>query len=103
MVLKKYRKQEKIRVKIRNNKFILDYKNNNKCLLCDWNKFTQILQFHHINSKNKKHEINKLKIQGTLTQLKEEISKCVLLCPNCHLEFHFIYGVFDFPMITRNL
>ena len=71
----------------RTKKFRLNYKKNKSCILCGWNKHTEILQFHH---KEKSDKI-KRSISHMLTwkQLKKEISKCVLLCPNCHFWLHY--------------
>jgi len=71
-------------------KFILDYKKDKKCELCGYNKNTSILQFHHvkekeynISSKTKTHKAVKSKVK-----FLEEIKKCILICPNCHMEIH---------------
>ena len=45
-----------------------------KCQMCGWNKYPQILHLHH---KDGNHKNNK-------------VSNCALLCPNCHNEIHYL-------------
>jgi len=46
-----------------------------------------VLDFHH-NSQNKEHMISRLRAYRW-TNIEKELSKCVLLCSNCHSKFHF--------------
>lgn len=50
-----------------------------------------LIQFHHINPSHKSFNVG-----GTQTYsdevLLEERNKCVCLCANCHIEFHYLYG-----------
>lgn len=71
--------------------FILEYKKEyNGCKKCGWNKRYEVLEFHHINKKRKKFNINGNYIANcSMERLKKEILKCDLLCPNCHAIFHY--------------
>ena len=64
-----------------------------KCCNCGYNKCLAALQFHHREPKDKLFEITNYlwgKAQGfTDDDLQKEISKCDLLCANCHAELHF--------------
>jgi hypothetical protein len=74
---------------IRNREFIKDYKRDKKCEMCGYNKYTELLDFHHKNKGKKNRRINVLmKTLKNLEIIKEEIKKCVLLCSNCHRELH---------------
>ena len=56
------------------------------CRFCD-EKEPRCLQFHHFNPSEKKFQINgngKRNIQS----YKDEISKCEILCANCHIKVH---------------
>jgi 5-methylcytosine-specific restriction endonuclease McrA len=53
------------------------------CGLTDFDKLT----FHHKNPKEKKFTISGVKTGKTITQIKDEISKCVILCVDCHREY----------------
>lgn len=50
-----------------------------------------LIQFHHIDPRDKKFSIACGAGKSTLSIL-EEIGKCVCLCSNCHDEFHHFYG-----------
>lgn len=58
-----------------------------KCSKCGYNKSIRALQFHHLDPKEKEFGIS----AGTLRsweKTEKELSKCVLLCANCHAEEH---------------
>ena len=57
-----------------------------KCEICGYNKSNNALEFHHINPLEK--EFNISHSSAKLSSLKEEASKCMLLCANCHREIH---------------
>ena len=74
---------------IRNRDFIKGYKKDKKCEMCGYNKYPEILDFHHKNKEEKNVGINILmKTLKNLDIIKKEIEKCILLCPNCHRELH---------------
>lgn len=59
-----------------------------KCCKCGYNQYIGALQFHHLNPAEK--EFN-LAANGNTHSWKEfwtEVSKCILVCSNCHAEIH---------------
>lgn len=61
-----------------------------KCELCGYNKFTGSLSFHHKNPKNKKFNLSVRECSNrSWDSLLTEVSKCSLLCLNCHSELHW--------------
>ena len=58
------------------------------CVVCGYNKCNEALDFHHVDSSTKDKSISDLLCSGSIDALKEEISKCVVLCANCHREHH---------------
>lgn len=57
------------------------------CSTCGYNKNYSALQFHHLH--NKSFSLDSRTIgNSSLVRLREELSKCILLCANCHLELH---------------
>lgn len=83
---------------------VVDIKNlrGGKCQNCNYNKCFGALEFHHINPLEKEFGVSKTKGLSPI-KLVEEINKCLLLCANCHREFHA--GVLDInhlqvPIIT---
>lgn len=59
-----------------------------KCAKCgDTRKY--VLDFHHKEPSEKDFTIGQLK-KGSLDLIKKEVDKCVVLCANCHREFHHL-------------
>ncbi|SOK58648.1 g371 [Yersinia phage fHe-Yen9-04] len=63
----------------------VDYKGG-KCQVCGYNKCLAALDFHHINPLEKDFNISTKFI--SFEKMKSELDKCILLCSNCHREFH---------------
>lgn len=58
------------------------------CNLCGYNKCNSALEFHHINPEEKSYGISSNGNCHNLEQDLNEISKCILVCANCHREIH---------------
>jgi hypothetical protein len=74
---------------LKSQEIIDSFKEGKKCEKCGYNKYKCALEFHHKDPKQKEFNISsggKKKIE----RIKEEIKKCVLLCSNCHREFHYL-------------
>jgi hypothetical protein len=65
------------------------YKEEHGCLLCG-TKDRIVLDFHHVDSKEKEGDISKLAgyKAGGWERLQKEVAKCVVLCSNCHRRVH---------------
>lgn len=50
-----------------------------------------ILAFHHINPSEKDDTPSRLLADSKITEFFKEIDKCILLCNNCHGDFHFLH------------
>lgn len=48
--------------------------------------------FHHIDSTTKKHNMAEMWNSYSDKTIQEELSKCMLLCSNCHDALHEIMG-----------
>jgi len=71
------------------NEFISAYKKGKCCSLCGYNEHYEILQFHHKDRKNKLFEVTLSKIsKRSPEEIKKELDKCILICPNCHFLIH---------------
>lgn len=57
------------------------------CSNCGYNRYTGALEFHHIDPSTKSFAVGK-GAGKNLNEILEELSKCVLLCSNCHREVH---------------
>lgn len=74
---------------LRNREFIGNYKKDKQCEICGYNKYPEILMFHHKDKERKSEGVNILmKTLKNIEIIKKEIEKCRLLCPNCHSEVH---------------
>lgn len=67
-------------------KALIEYKGS-KCERCGYNKCIRALEFHHINPNEKDFGISKC-ITKSMSTLKQEVDKCILVCSNCHAEIH---------------
>jgi 5-methylcytosine-specific restriction endonuclease McrA len=68
-------------------KFNLIQKAGGSCVVCGYKKNISSLAFHHINKKGANLSGAHL-LSMSILGAEEEISKCVLVCHNCHNEIH---------------
>ncbi len=68
--------------------WLKDYKSTLECEKCEENH-PACLDFHHINPKEKKFAIGRVKDFMSWKVLKAEIAKCKVLCSNCHRKEHY--------------
>lgn len=68
----------------------VEYKGG-KCIICGYNKCISALEFHHIDPSEKDFRISSGIKRWELVE--KEISKCILVCSNCHREIH--YGLIE--------
>jgi len=88
--------------RLRNKQCLLDYKNATSCQICDYNKCSKSLHFHHLDSNKKEFELSSL-VQSATYKSKEDIPKYVIeelhktivICSNCHMTEHFNKERFD--------
>lgn len=78
--------------KIRNYNFTNAFKLNKGCANCGYNKCPTALEFHHVVEKTENISLMVSKC-NSLEKIKNEISKCIVLCSNCHREYHYENGV----------
>jgi len=70
-------------------KLYINYMKSGGCILCWYNKSTAALHLHHVKPSLKLGEVNSMVSNGTSwNRIKTEITKCVVLCANCHAEVH---------------
>lgn len=70
----------------RNKSYVLDIKAQHSCRACGESE-SICLDFHHLYDKNV--NIADMYSAGcSLSKIDEEISKCVILCSNCHRKLH---------------
>ena len=60
-----------------------------KCSVCGYNKNYSALEFHHVDESTKNFGITIRECSNNnLQKLIDEAKKCIILCSNCHKEFH---------------
>ena len=69
-----------------------------KCLTCGYDKCSAALDFHHIDERTKSFGLSQDGMTRSWERTKKELDKCVLLCANCHREYHA--GDLQLPMET---
>lgn len=69
------------------------------CVCCGYSRHGAALQFHHLDPSAKSFGLGVRGITRSIARLREEASKCVLLCANCHAEVEA--GVTELPVKFR--
>jgi transposase-like protein len=67
-------------------KEILVHEAGGACRLCGYERCISALQFHHLDRAQKAFTVSHRGHTRSIATLREEASKCVLLCANCHAE-----------------
>jgi len=73
--------------------FAIEYKGG-KCTVCGYNRCVGALDLHHIG--NKKFNFSTDAYLHDWETIKRELDKCILLCSNCHREYHS--GMVELPV-----
>lgn len=58
------------------------------CILCGYNTCKAALEFHHVDETTKDFGLSLDKLSRSWKRIEKELSKCVLVCSNCHKEIH---------------
>lgn len=59
-----------------------------QCVICGYNRCIRNLHFHHLDPKQKLFGVSSGGHGHSLEKIKAEVSKCILVCANCHGEIH---------------
>lgn len=85
---------EEVTHKQRNKKVLLEAVQKFKCEKCGFESNYNALDFHHNNKGDKEHTFARLSLYFTTVtdltkKLLDELTKCKVLCANCHKIEHF--------------
>ena len=67
--------------------FIEEYKDSCSCKKCNESR-NYVLDFHHLDPLQKDFNLGEA-TKHSLKDIKIELEKCIVLCRNCHSEFHY--------------
>jgi hypothetical protein len=85
---KKYLKDQRVKRLIKQKAWFTDYKKHLHCHVCGDNR-PEVLDFHHTDPKNKSFMLTKVHSKCySVSTIMKEISKCTILCSNCHRMLH---------------
>jgi transposase len=65
------------------------------CVLCGFDGYAGALHFHHVDPAQKRFGLGSRGLARSMSALREEARKCVLLCSNCHAQVEA--GVLSLP------
>jgi 5-methylcytosine-specific restriction endonuclease McrA len=65
----------------------IDRRNKLSCLVCGEDEAT-CLDFHHLDATQKDFTISQAFLYYGKDKIEKELSKCVVLCSNCHRKIH---------------
>ena len=80
-------------------KRILVEEAGSRCALCGYDRCQAALAFHHLDPASKSFGIAGKGFTRSIDELRAEVSKCILLCANCHAEVEA--GVASLPVQLR--
>lgn len=81
-------RQTHTKTRLEKKEKIQEIKKSKQCLKCEESRF-YLLDFHHIDPKQKSFQISQGESKGW-DAVEKEIGKCLVLCKNCHAEFHYM-------------
>jgi hypothetical protein len=85
----KYGDSAKVATNVRMNKakeWLLEYKRSRGCCSCP-EQSVHCLTFHHIDPREKDFTLG-ASLSRSLSKIQQEVSKCVVVCRNCHAKIH---------------
>lgn len=59
-----------------------------QCSKCGYAKCNSALSFHHREPHKKSERLSRMFSRVALARVLNELSSCILLCMNCHMELH---------------
>jgi len=74
--------------RIRNQKFVEDYKRDRCCIDCGESD-PVVLQFDHVHGVKTTEVANMVNKPCSIKRIQSEIEKCEIRCANCHLRRHY--------------
>lgn len=71
-----------------NRLWVKEYKQDKCCSQCG-ESHPATFDFHHTEDNKEINIANALNLGWSIERIKKEISKCIILCSNCHRKHHY--------------
>lgn len=71
-----------------NRKLLQEIKENSPCSACGVYYPSCCMEHHHLDPSTKEHQVSKMISANSWSKIEQEISKCILVCSNCHRKIH---------------
>ena len=71
-----------------NKKNLTDLKESISCSACDEYYPACCMDYHHLDPSIKEKGVSQMISGNSWKKIEEEISKCILVCANCHRKIH---------------
>lgn len=78
------RRQYKRRWMAAHRRFIAELKLSCGCCFCRYRCCAAALEFHHVQGRDRSEQFSNM----GMDRLRDEVSKCLVVCANCHRELH---------------
>lgn len=85
--------------RLRLKKILVESKGG-QCQICGYSRCLTALDFHHIDELTKQFGLSQRDLTKSWTKITQELSKCILVCSNCHREIHA--GLIDLSKIAHS-
>lgn len=85
---KKKQMENQKQLRANRRKWIREYKSKRGCCKCGYNNNPVALDLHH-HEDNKEEKIALMCNLYGLEKIKKEVSKCIVVCRNCHAIIHW--------------
>jgi transposase len=79
-------RMERVSRRRRKIKLMLVAEAGGRCVLCGYDRCVAALHFHHVDPTTKRFHLSMQGATRSVAAARAEMSKCVLLCANCHAE-----------------
>jgi transposase len=79
-------RMERVSVRRRKVKRLLIEEAGGRCIRCGYDRFVGALHFHHVDPSLKRFGVSRKGATIAIDALRQEASKCIVLCANCHAE-----------------
>ena len=75
--------------RIENWSKVFEYYGSRKCMICEMESDMPIYELHHHDREGKETNVSSV-MHHSWSKVEKELSKCILVCANCHRILHHI-------------